>query len=78
VTAKWVKALAAQKKLTLPIIEGVYRILNREADPLTELGTMLDLIITRSRSGRRWRGPSELLRGTAEWAKGHLPSARKH
>jgi glycerol-3-phosphate dehydrogenase (NAD(P)+) len=78
VTAKWVKALAAQKKLTLPIIEGVYRILNREADPLTELGTMLDLIITRSKSGRRWRGPSELLRGTAEWTKGHLSFGKKH
>ena len=68
VTSKWVNALAAQRKLVLPIIDGVYRILNREADPLTELGTMLDRIINRSRSGRRWRGPSALLRGTAEWA----------
>jgi glycerol-3-phosphate dehydrogenase (NAD(P)+) len=67
VTAKWVSSLAAQRKLVLPIIEGVYRILNREAEPLTELGTMLDRIISRSR-GRRWRGPSALLRGTAEWA----------
>lgn len=67
VTAKWVKALAAQKKLALPIIEGVYRILNCEADPVAELGTMLDVLISRSKSGRR-RGPSALFRGTAEWA----------
>ncbi len=68
VTAKWVNALAAQRKLVLPIIDGVYRILNREVEPLAELGTMLDRIINRSRAGRRWRGPSALLRGTAEWA----------
>ena len=68
VTAKWVNAIAAQRKLALPIIGGVYRILNREVEPLTELGTMLDRIISRSRAGRRWRGPSALLRGTAEWA----------
>lgn len=68
VTAKWVNAIAAQRKLALPIIDGVYRILNREAEPLAELGTMLDRIIMRSRAGRRRRGPSALLRGTAEWA----------
>jgi glycerol-3-phosphate dehydrogenase (NAD(P)+) len=68
VTAKWVNSLAAQRRLVLPIIDGVYRILNREADPLTELQTMLERIISRSRAGRRWRGPSALLRGTAEWA----------
>lgn len=68
VTAKWVNALAAQRKLALPIIDGVYRILNREAEPLAEVGTMLDRIITRSKAGKRWRGPSALLRGTAEWA----------
>jgi glycerol-3-phosphate dehydrogenase (NAD(P)+) len=68
VTAKWVNAIAAQRKLVLPIIDGVYRILNREAEPLTELGTMLERIISRSRAGRRRRGPSEILRGTAEWA----------
>lgn len=68
VTAKWVNAIAAQRKLVLPIIDGVYRILNREVEPLAELGTMLDRIIARSKSGRRWRGPSALLRGTAEWA----------
>ncbi len=65
--AKWVNSIAARRKLALPIIDGVYRILNREADPLTELQTMVDRIISRS-AGRRWRGPSELLRGTAEWA----------
>jgi glycerol-3-phosphate dehydrogenase (NAD(P)+) len=68
VTAKWVNMLAAQRKLVLPIIDGVYRILNREVEPLTELRTMLDRIISRSKAGRRWRGPSALLRGTAEWA----------
>ncbi len=67
VTAKWVKSIARQRKLVLPIIDGVYRILNREAEPLAELQEMLDRIISRS-AGRRWRGPSELLRGTAEWA----------
>ena len=36
VTAKWVNAIAAQRKLSLPIIGGVYRILNREVDPLAE------------------------------------------
>jgi len=68
VTAKWVRTLAAQRHLSLPIIEGVYRILNRDADPLAELGQMLDLIISRSTSGRRRRGASALWRGTAEWA----------
>jgi glycerol-3-phosphate dehydrogenase (NAD(P)+) len=68
VTAKWVNSLAAQRKLVLPIIDGVYRILNREVEPLIELRTMLDRIISRSKAGRRWRGPSALLRGTAEWA----------
>jgi len=68
VTAKWVHALAERKKLVLPIISGVYRILNREAQPLEELGTMMDLIVSRSKAGRRRRGPSALLRGTAEWA----------
>ena len=68
VTAKWVNSLAAQRKLVLPIIDGVYRIVNREAEPLAELREMLDRIVSRSRAGRRWRGPSALLRGTAEWA----------
>jgi glycerol-3-phosphate dehydrogenase (NAD(P)+) len=68
VTAKWVNAITAQRKLVLPIIDGVYRILNRETEPLAELRTMLDRIISRSKAGRRWRGPSALLRGTAEWA----------
>ncbi len=36
VTAKWVQHLAAQRKLSLPIIGGVYRILNREVDPLAK------------------------------------------
>jgi glycerol-3-phosphate dehydrogenase (NAD(P)+) len=68
VTAKWMHALAERRKLVLPIISGVHRILNREARPLEELGAMMDLIISRSKAGRRRRGPSALLRGTAEWA----------
>jgi glycerol-3-phosphate dehydrogenase (NAD(P)+) len=67
-TAKWVHAIAAQRKLALPIIGGVYRILNREVEPLTEVSTMLDRIISRSKAGRRERGASALFRGTAEWA----------
>ncbi len=68
ITAKWVNALAEQRKLALPIIGGVYRILNREVEPLTEVGAMLDRIMSRSKAGRRERGGSGLLRGTAEWA----------
>jgi glycerol-3-phosphate dehydrogenase (NAD(P)+) len=68
VTAKWVQHLAAQRKLALPIIGGVYRILNREVDPLTEVSSMLEMIISRARTGKRWRGASALLHGTAEWA----------
>jgi glycerol-3-phosphate dehydrogenase (NAD(P)+) len=68
VTAKWVNAIAAQRKLSLPIAGGVYRILNREVDPLVEVQNMIDRIVTRSRAGRRARGPYAILRGTAEWA----------
>ena len=70
-TAKWVHALSRQRKLALPIISGVYRILNREVEPLTEVSTMLERIISRSKAGKRERGASALLRGTAEWAS-HL------
>jgi glycerol-3-phosphate dehydrogenase (NAD(P)+) len=65
VTAKWVHALAEQRKLTLPIIGGVHRILNREVDPLTEVRTMLERIMSRTKPGKREGG---LFRGTAEWA----------
>jgi len=68
VTAKWVNAIAAQRKLSLPISGGVYRILNREVDPLAEVQDMIERIMTRSRAGRRARGPYAILRGTAEWA----------
>ena len=68
VTARWVQAIAAKRKLTLPIIGGVYRILNREVDPLAEVQSMLDRIITRSKAARRARRSAALLRGTAEWA----------
>jgi glycerol-3-phosphate dehydrogenase (NAD(P)+) len=66
VTAKWVHALAAQRKISLPIVGGVYRILNREVDPLVEVQNMLERII--SRSPARERSRSAILRGTAEWA----------
>ena len=53
VTSKWVTR-AGQRKLSLPIIEGVYRVLNREVDPLAELSSMLERITARSAgSGRR-------------------------
>jgi glycerol-3-phosphate dehydrogenase (NAD(P)+) len=77
VTAKWVHALAERRKLVLPIISGVYRILNREAAPLEELGAVMDGIVSRSKTGRRRRGPSALFRGTAEWTKEHLSFGRK-
>jgi len=52
VTSKWAHELMG--KLSLPIIEGVYRVLNREVDPLTELSSMLERITARSAgSGRR-------------------------
>jgi glycerol-3-phosphate dehydrogenase (NAD(P)+) len=65
VTAKWVKAIAAQKKIALPITGGVYRILNREVNPLEEVQSMLERIINRPAARR---GPSAILRDTAEWA----------
>ncbi|HUJ73803.1 MAG TPA: NAD(P)H-dependent glycerol-3-phosphate dehydrogenase [bacterium] len=77
VTAKWVHALAERKRLVLPIISGVYRILNREAAPLEELGAVMDGIISRSRNGRRRRSPSALLRGTAEWTRDHLAFGKR-
>jgi glycerol-3-phosphate dehydrogenase (NAD(P)+) len=67
VTAKWVHALAAQRRLLLPIIGGVYRILNREVEPLGEVQTMIERIVSRSPTGRRTRA-SAIWRGTAEWA----------
>jgi glycerol-3-phosphate dehydrogenase (NAD(P)+) len=67
VTAKWVHALAAQRKLLLPIISGVYRILNREVEPLVEVQTMIERIVSRSPTGRRTRAAA-IWRGTAEWA----------
>jgi glycerol-3-phosphate dehydrogenase (NAD(P)+) len=66
VTSKWVNSLAVQRKISLPIIGGVYRVLNREVDPLLEVQNMLERII--SRSPARERSRSAILRGTAEWA----------
>ena len=66
VTSKWVNALALQRKISLPIIGGVYRVLNREVDPLREVSNMLERII--SMSPARQRSRTAILRGTAEWA----------
>ncbi len=77
VTAKWVHALAERRRLVLPIISGVYRILNRQAAPLEELGAVMDGIISRTRAGRRRRSPSAILRGTAEWTKEHLAFGKR-
>jgi len=44
ITAKHVHTIAAQKKLTLPIAGGVYRVLNREVEPIAELERMLGRI----------------------------------
>jgi len=68
VTAKWVHAIAAQKKLSLPIIGGVYRILNMEVAPPAEVRNMLELITMRTKSGRQARVATGILRGTAGWA----------
>jgi glycerol-3-phosphate dehydrogenase (NAD(P)+) len=68
VTAKWVHQIAAHRKLELPIVCGVYRILNRQAEPLAEVQAMLERILSRSGAGRLPRGPSALLRGSAGWA----------
>jgi glycerol-3-phosphate dehydrogenase (NAD(P)+) len=53
VTAKWVSALAVQRKLALPIISGVYRVLNREVEPMVELSSMLERITARSAGSSR-------------------------
>ncbi len=51
--AKHLHAVAAQKKLTLPVCGGVYRILNREVQPLAELESMLGRISGGTRTGTR-------------------------
>jgi glycerol-3-phosphate dehydrogenase (NAD(P)+) len=49
VTSKWIHELAG--KLSLPIMEGVYRVLNREIEPLAELSVMIERIIAAGRAG---------------------------
>jgi glycerol-3-phosphate dehydrogenase (NAD(P)+) len=49
VTAKWIHELAG--KLSLPIIGGVYRVLNREIEPLAELSVMMDRITAAGSAG---------------------------
>jgi len=68
VTAKWVNAIAAQKKLALPIIGGVYRILNRQVDPLVEVESMLELLTGRAKAGSRGSRAWAALRGSPGWA----------
>jgi glycerol-3-phosphate dehydrogenase (NAD(P)+) len=51
--AKHLHALTAQKKLTLPVCSGVYRILNRDAQPLAELESMLGRISGGTKTGAR-------------------------
>jgi glycerol-3-phosphate dehydrogenase (NAD(P)+) len=53
VAAKHLHAITAQKKLALPICAGVYRILNREVEPLTELESMLGRISGGTKTGTR-------------------------
>jgi glycerol-3-phosphate dehydrogenase (NAD(P)+) len=49
VTAKWIHELAG--KLSLPIIGGVYRVLNKEIEPLAELSIMMERITAAGRAG---------------------------
>jgi len=53
VAAKHLHAITAQKKLALPICAGVYRILNRETEPLAELENMLGRISGGTKTGAR-------------------------
>jgi glycerol-3-phosphate dehydrogenase (NAD(P)+) len=53
VAARYLHAIAGQKKLTLPICAGVYRILNREVEPLAELESMLGRISGGTKTGAR-------------------------
>jgi glycerol-3-phosphate dehydrogenase (NAD(P)+) len=55
VTARHVHVLAGQKGLVLPISGGVFRVLNREAEPLSEVGSIIESIIGRSAGTARKR-----------------------
>jgi glycerol-3-phosphate dehydrogenase (NAD(P)+) len=57
VTARHVHTLSVQKGLSLPISGGVYRILNREADPLSEVANIVERITGGSKAASRnlWR-----------------------
>jgi glycerol-3-phosphate dehydrogenase (NAD(P)+) len=48
VTARHVHALTEQRGLALPISGGVYRVLNKEVDPFTEVGNIIEGILGRS------------------------------
>ena len=50
---KHLHAISAHKKLTLPVCDGVYRILNREVEPLAELESMLGRISGGTKTGAR-------------------------
>ncbi len=51
--AKHLHTITVQKKLVLPVCGGVYRILNREVDPLAELESMLGRISAGTKTGAR-------------------------
>jgi glycerol-3-phosphate dehydrogenase (NAD(P)+) len=64
VTAKWVHAIAAQRKLSLPIIGGVYSVLNMEVAPPAAVRGMLERITLRTKKGKEDRAATGHLRGT--------------
>lgn len=54
-TAKHLHTLAEQKGLSLPISGGVYRVLNREVEPLAELENIISRIIGKARGRKEQR-----------------------
>jgi len=68
VTARWAQSIALQRRLELPILGGVYRILNREVEPIAEVSNMIERILSRPGSGGRRHAATSILRGTAGWA----------
>jgi glycerol-3-phosphate dehydrogenase (NAD(P)+) len=55
VTVRHLHALAEQRGLFLPISSGVYRVLNRQVEPLTEVGNIIERIIGSGVSGGKRR-----------------------
>ena len=70
-TVRHLHALAEQKGLILPISSGVYRVLNREVEPLGEVANIIERIIgtgIRARKNKRFTG---FIGGTLRKAGGH-------